>query len=90
MSQLQPEQGKVTQGKKPKRLQHVPRLHTPLVKGKSRANEVIELAERINMPLMEWQKWVLEDMLKVDDQGNFKRRTCGLLVARQPRMVKHT
>lgn len=61
-----------------------PRLHTPLLKGKSLANEVIELAEKISMPLMPWQKFVLEDMLKVDAKGNFRRRTCGLLVARQP------
>lgn len=83
MSQLQPEQGKVTQGKKQKRLQHVPRLHTPLLKGKSRSNEIVELAERIGMPLMDWQKWVVDDMMKIDEQGNFRRKTIGLLIARQ-------
>ena len=83
MSHEQTKQGKVTQGKKAKRLQHVPRLHTPLLKGKSRGNEIVELAERIGMPLMEWQKWVVEDMMKIDDEGNFRRKTIGLLIARQ-------
>ena len=76
-------------GKKPRTANPKPRLHTPLVKGKSLAGEIKELAERIGMPLMPWQEWVFEDMMKVDSEGNFRRRTCGLLVARQPRMVKH-
>lgn len=81
---------KTTEGQKPKRAQVKPRLHTPLIKGKSLVHEVKELAERINMPLMPWQEWVLDDMLKVDNEGNFRRKTCGLLVARQPKTVKHT
>jgi len=83
MSQLQPTTDLMSQGKKKKRLQHVPRFHTPLLKGKSRGNEIIELAERIGMPLMDWQKWVVDDMMKIDDQGNFRRKTIGLLIARQ-------
>jgi phage terminase large subunit-like protein len=83
LSQLQTGQGKVSKGNFKKRLQHVPRLHTPLLKGKSRGNEIIELAERIGMPLMDWQKWVVEDMMKIDDKGNFRRKTIGLLIARQ-------
>ena len=35
------------------------------------------------MPLMEWQKWVVEDMMKIDEQGAFRRKTIGLLIARQ-------
>ena len=81
---------KVSEGQKKKRSQAIPRLHTPLLKGKSRGQEVIDLAERIGMPLMEWQKWVIDDMMKVDSEGNFRRKTCGLLVARQPRTEKHT
>jgi len=83
LSDFQAGKGKTTKGKIKKRLQHVPRLHTPLLKGKSRGNEIIELAERIGMPLMEWQKWVVEDMMKVDNDGNFRRKTIGLLIARQ-------
>lgn len=78
------------EGRKLKTAQAKPRLHTPLLKGKTLANEIEELAERIGMPLMPWQKWVFEDMMKVDNEGNFRRKTCGLLVARQPRTVKHT
>ena len=74
---------KTIEGRKHKRAQAVPRIHTPLLKGKSLVDEIIELAERINMPLMDWQKWVLTDMMRVDDKGNFKRKTVGLLVARQ-------
>ena len=83
MSDFQADKGKTTKGNKAKRLQHVPRLHTPLLKGKTRGNEIVELAERIGMPLMEWQKWVVEDLMKIDDEGNFRRKTIGLLIARQ-------
>lgn len=83
MSDLQTEKVIPIKGKKKERLNHVPRLHTPLLKGKSLVDEVAELAERVNMPLMPWQRWVLEDMLRIDDAGNFKRKTVGLLVARQ-------
>ena len=62
----------------------IPRIHTPLIEGQSKVGEIIELAERIGQPLLEWQKWVLDDMMKVDADGNFQRRTCGLLIARQP------
>jgi len=60
-----------------------PRVHTPFLDGASKVGEVVTLAENIGMPLMEWQKVILDDMLKVDDDGNFIRKTCGLLVARQ-------
>ena len=74
---------KVTEGQKKRRAQVAPRIHTPLLKGKSLAGEIEELANRINMPLMAWQKWVLEDMMRVDSKGQFRRKTIGLLVARQ-------
>lgn len=61
----------------------IPRIHTPLIEGQSKVGEIIELADRIGLPLLEWQRWVLDDMMKVDDEGNFKRKTVGLLIARQ-------
>jgi len=67
-----------------------PRLYTPLLKGQTLSDEIAELAEKIGMPLLPWQKWVFDDMLQVDKDGKFRRGFCGLLVARQPRMVKHT
>jgi len=60
-----------------------PRIHTPFLKGDSRVQEVADLAEKIGMPLLEWQRFVLEDMLRIDENGEFKRKTLGLLIARQ-------
>jgi len=60
-----------------------PRIHTPFLKGDSRLQEVSDLADRIGMPLLDWQRLVLEDMLRVDAKGEFKRKTMGLLIARQ-------
>ena len=60
-----------------------PRLHTPYLKGKSKVDDVIELAELIKMPLLPWQKFVLTDMLRVDAKGMWIRKTNLLLVARQ-------
>jgi phage terminase large subunit-like protein len=60
-----------------------PRVHTPYLRGESRVQEIADLAEKIQMPLMPWQRHVLEDMLKVGKNGKFRRKTMGLLVARQ-------
>ena len=47
-------------------LGHVkPRVHTPFLKGESRVQEVADLAEKIGMPLLEWQQLVLKDMLNI-------------------------
>jgi phage terminase large subunit-like protein len=63
--------------------QKIPRIHTPFLKGDSRVQEVADLAEKIGMPLLEWQRFILEDMLRIDEKGEFRRRTLGLLTARQ-------
>jgi phage terminase large subunit-like protein len=73
---------------KPKRSKAIrgaiePRLHSPYLKGKSKVDDVIELAEMIKMPLLPWQKFVLTDMLRVDSKGMWIRKTNLLLVARQ-------
>jgi|LakMenEpi03Aug12_release.lakeMendotaPanAssembly.Ray.scaffolds.fasta_scaffold11519_1 phage terminase large subunit-like protein len=60
-----------------------PRIHSPLLKGASRIDEVADLAEKIGMPLLPWQHFVLEDMLKVDKDGMFVRKTSLCLVSRQ-------
>jgi phage terminase large subunit-like protein len=60
-----------------------PRIQTPPLKGASRIAEVVDLAKKIGMPLLPWQEYVLEDMLKVDTQGNFQRKSNLLLCARQ-------
>ena len=60
-----------------------PRLHTPLLKGASRIKEVADLAEKISMPLLPWQYFVLEDILRTDRSDMFVRKTNLVLVARQ-------
>ena len=60
-----------------------PRIHTPLLKGNSKAQEVADLADKMGMPLIPWQRWVLEDMLSVDDAAMFRKKTVLVLVARQ-------
>ena len=85
LSPVETHQGQKTRGTKKKPLIGAikPRLHTPLLKGVSRINEVADLAEKIGMPLLPWQRFVLEDMLKVDKQDMFIRKTNLVLVARQ-------
>jgi phage terminase large subunit-like protein len=60
-----------------------PRVHTPLLKGKSKADEVADLAESILLPLIPWQRFVLDDLLSIDDDGNWRKKTALILVARQ-------
>jgi len=60
-----------------------PRIYSPLLKSTSKSQDVIDLAEKIGMPLMPWQKWVLDDICKVNKKDEWERRTAVLLVARQ-------
>jgi len=60
-----------------------PRIHTPLLKGKSRAQEVSDLADKIGLPLIPWQRWVLDDLLSVDNENAWRKKTALVLVARQ-------
>jgi len=69
--------------KKPLVGHKIPRIHTPFLKGATRSDEVAQLAEKIGMPLLEWQRLILDDMLRIDDKGEFRRKTMGLLIARQ-------
>lgn len=60
-----------------------PRLHTPFLRGETYGGEVAELAEKIGTPLLPWQRLVIDDILKIDKDGKFIRKTAGVLVARQ-------
>lgn len=60
-----------------------PRLHSPWLKGKSRVDEVAEFAEKIGQPLLAWQHLILKDMLTVDKDNNYIRKSILLLIARQ-------
>ena len=61
-----------------------PRVHSPILKGKSRAGEVLEMIERLKMDeLMPYQKHVLNQMLMVDKKNNYRIKTALLLISRQ-------
>jgi len=74
---------------KPKRVQPLrgatePRVHSPLLKGKSRASEVLEMIERLEMDeLMPYQKFVLNQMLMVNKKNQYRIKTALLLISRQ-------
>ena len=61
----------------------LPRLSNAPLKGRSRIDEVLPWLESIGQELLPWQKHVLTDMLKVDKDGKFIRKTNLLLVSRQ-------
>ena len=65
-----------------------PRLQNAPLKGLSRIDEVKKFLEGLKengepMTLLPWQEYVLTDMLKVDKDGLFKRKSNLLLIARQ-------
>ena len=74
---------------KPKRKQQLrgatkPRIHSPFLKEKTgKGMEIKELADKIKVPLLPWQEFVLNDMMKTDKAGNFIRKSNLILVARQ-------
>jgi len=60
-----------------------PRLHSPLLKGANKLQDVKDLCEIVKIPLLPWQEFVLKDMLTVDKKGSWIRKTNLILVARQ-------
>ena len=74
-----------TKTRKPKALRGAtkPRLHSPLLKGENKLQDVKDLCEIVKVPLMPWQEFVLKDMLTVDKADNWVRKTNLILVARQ-------
>jgi phage terminase large subunit-like protein len=60
-----------------------PRIHTPLLKCATKSQEVADLADKIELPLIPWQRWVLDDLLSVDDKNMWRKKTALCLVARQ-------
>ena len=61
----------------------IARIHTPLLKGATKSEEVAQLAEKIGIPLIPWQRWVLDDLLTIDDAGLFRKKSILILVSRQ-------
>lgn len=60
-----------------------PRLFTPLLKGENKLQDVKDLCEIVKVPLLPWQEFVLKDMLTIDKNGMWVRKTNLLLIARQ-------
>ncbi len=50
---------------------------------RTKSQEVADLAEKIGLPLIPWQRWVLDDLLAVDDAHTWRKKTALILVARQ-------
>lgn len=60
-----------------------PRLQNAPLKGASRIDEIKKFLEDCKLELLPWQEYVLTDMLKVDKDQKWRRKTNLLLVARQ-------
>ena len=60
-----------------------PRLSNAPIKGKSRIDEVLPWLQEIGQELLPWQEHVLTDLLKVDKEGKWVRKTNLLTIARQ-------
>ena len=60
-----------------------PRLSNAPLKAKSRIDEVLPWLKEIGQELLPWQEHVLRDMLSVDKDNKFIRKTNLLLIARQ-------
>jgi phage terminase large subunit-like protein len=60
-----------------------PRLHSPLLKGQNKLQDVKDLCVIVGIPLLPWQEFVLKDILTVDKKGLWIRKTNLILVARQ-------
>ena len=64
--------------------QTLPRIHTPILDLPSRGNEVIDLANKIGMPLMPWQAHVITEATKYyPDTMKPAHKTNALLISRQ-------
>ncbi|NBS75656.1 MAG: hypothetical protein EBS66_19555, partial [Betaproteobacteria bacterium] len=60
-----------------------PRIMSPALKGHSYGDAFAAFCKKYNYELMPWQKFVADDFLTVDADGNFIRKTICILVARQ-------
>jgi len=70
--------------KQPLRGATKPRVHSPLLKGASRYQEVLDMVDRLKMDkLMPYQEFILKDMMSVDKKNNYRRKTSLLLISRQ-------
>ena len=61
----------------------IPRIHTPLNDLPSKGHELIELAEKIGIELMDWQKFFIINSHKVKPDGRWASPVSVCVVARQ-------
>ena len=59
-----------------------PRIQTKPANGVSRGYEVAEFAKAIDMPLLDWQRYVLDEALKIDNERYVHKTNC-FIVSRQ-------
>ena len=69
--------------KKPLRGATKPRLQNVPLKGKSKIDDVKEIAALLKQELLPYQEYVLKDMLTVDKNDHFVRKLSLLLISRQ-------
>ena len=60
-----------------------PRLQSVPLKGKSKFNDVAEIAKLLNVSFLPYQEYVLKDILTVDKKDMFVRKLSLLLISRQ-------
>ena len=60
-----------------------PRLQSIPLKGKSKFNDVAEIAKLLNVSFLPYQEYVLKDILTVDKKDMFVRKLSLLLISRQ-------
>ena len=60
-----------------------PRLQSVPLKGKSKFNDVLEIAKLLNVSFLPYQEYVLKDILTVDKKDMFVRKLSLLLISRQ-------
>lgn len=60
-----------------------PRIYTPSLELPSAGQVVSDLADELGIPLLPWQRLVIDDALQVRSDGSWARGQVGVLVARQ-------
>jgi phage terminase large subunit-like protein len=60
-----------------------PRIQSVPLKGKSKFDDVLEIAKLLNVSFLPYQEYVLKDMLTVDKKDMFVRKLSLLLISRQ-------
>ena len=60
-----------------------PRIQTTALAYPTRGNEVAEFARQIDMPLMEWQQYLIDEASKIKEDGKWAYKNVLAIAARQ-------